>query len=97
MKCRKGDLAIVVGGTLGNNAGKMVQCLELLPAGTEKVNKYWGPLWRTDRPLIFENIIGERIEKYLAPDTVLMPIRPDGESDELEERQPVSAGASRDE
>ena len=80
MNCRQGDLALV---TRGPNAGKVVTCLEVLPPGFERddlppnvhqeIDAAEGPLWRTDRPLDW----GDLVFIHLAPDAVLMPIRPD--------------------
>lgn len=82
LNCNRGDLALVIEGL---DAGKMVTCLEPLPAGftrddlppgwpSQKIHEEAGPLWRVDRPLAW----GEP-EPYirLAPDKYLMPIRPD--------------------
>jgi hypothetical protein len=72
LRCKQGDLALVVLGT-GTNLGKLVTCLEALPAGACNVEQSAGPLWRVDRPLEFENELG-KAEGYLAPDDALMPI-----------------------
>lgn len=75
LRCKSGDLALVIG---GRNVGKVVTCLELLPAGSEYVDEAAGPLWRTDRPLEYLNeALGMTANKYLAPDSLLMPLKPD--------------------
>lgn len=77
MNCKKGDLALVL---CGPNAGRLVTCLEALPAGHrlehqppnvhQYVDKAEGPLWRVDRDLEW----GDLLYVPLAPDAVLMPI-----------------------
>ena len=87
MNCKRGDLALVILG-LPNNCGKLVTCLELLPAGSCNVEAAAGALWRIDRPLEFEGEFGV-IEGSLAPDWALLPI---GSSDltrtAFDQRQP---------
>ena len=75
LNCKRGDLALVLSGP---NGGKVVTCLELLPAGADSVDDSVGPLWRVDRPLIYTNDVlpGIVASKRLAPDRKLMPIRP---------------------
>src|SRR5215469_15866925 len=84
LNCEQGDLALVIA---GRSAGKVVSCLEVLPAGSEYVDEAAGALWRVDRPLEYLNeAIGMTATKYLAPDKVLMPIRPDAwDSDSAED------------
>ena len=75
MNCKPGDLALVIG---GRNVGKVVICLELLPAGSQYVDETAGPLWRVDRALEYLNeALGMTANKYLAPDRLLMPLKPD--------------------
>ena len=74
MNCKEGDLALVIG---GRNVGKVVICLELLPAGSQYVDETAGPLWRVDRALEYLNeALGMTANKYLAPDRILMPLNP---------------------
>jgi hypothetical protein len=75
LNCKQGDLALVIG---GRNVGKVVTCLELLPTGSEYVDEAVGLLWRVDRPLEYLNeALGMTANKYLAPDRLLMPLKPD--------------------
>jgi len=74
LNCKQGDLALVIGG--GVNAGRLVTCLEILPAGSCGVERDVGPLWRVDRPIAYEAAGEQLIEGNVAPDMVLMPIRP---------------------
>lgn len=76
MNCKQGDVAIIVRSPKGGNVGKSVTCLELLPAGSERVRLSWGPLWRVDRQLTYINEIGFEHKKSVCPDMCLMPIRP---------------------
>ncbi len=52
MNCQKGDLAIMVGDPNHQgptiNVGKIVKCLELMPAGFHFRGKEPEPIWRTD-------------------------------------------------
>ena len=74
LNCKQGDLALVIG---GRNVGKVVICLELLPAGSQYVDETAGPLWRVDRALEYLNeALGMTANKYLAPDRILMPLNP---------------------
>jgi hypothetical protein len=72
MNCKRGDLALVIEGR-ENNCGKVVTCLELLPAGSCDVDVAVGVLWRIDRLMEFEGEFGV-LEGSLAPDRALMPI-----------------------
>jgi hypothetical protein len=105
MNCKQGDLAIVIGNplekmvlpteTTGVNLGKMVTCLELLPAGFDGVAPELGPLWRTDRPLIYSIVlcgsILDRLELCLAPDFTLSPINPNPEEAEPDIVEEITA------
>jgi hypothetical protein len=79
MNCKQGDLAIV---TCGPNGGKIVTCLELMPAGSNRINEANGPLWRVDRPMEYHRCRAPDVPAYLylVPDRALMPIRPEADA-----------------
>jgi hypothetical protein len=80
LNCECGDLALVIDGP---STGKLVTCIELLPAGApvENLPFGWeltidesvGPLWRVDRFIVWP----ERHTMHLVPDKALMPVRPE--------------------
>jgi hypothetical protein len=85
MNCKKGDLAMIIGGVKGTQIGKIVTCLELVPPGTEGVGLRWGPLWRVDQPINYSACISNTPSiKYVAPDMTLMPINPLDDEREIE-------------
>lgn len=94
MNCKKGDLAIIVGGFC--NSGKVVECLRFLGP----VDWFGGmPLIRTDLPrwLVrtrcspLETTDGERFTEVPIPDAWLRPIRPGEEPTVTETREPALA------
>jgi hypothetical protein len=85
MNCKQGDLARVIHSN-ATNVGKLVRCLELLPASSCNVNAEEGPLWRVDREMEWDSPLGCIIPSCLAPDWALMPIRPDPGPSERSQR-----------
>lgn len=91
LNCKPGDLALVISGP---SAGKLVTCLEPLPAGwyrddlprgcSQQINVTEGPLWRVNLPLEW----GDLLYLAIAPDEVLMPLGPG--SPEKASQQPVA-------
>lgn len=82
MRCRQGDLAIIVRSAAHTNHGKMVKCLELLEDGTAfKLDKGYiglkeGPYWRIDRTItLYVRELGGWIVGDLIKDSYLRPIR----------------------
>jgi len=82
MRCKPGDLALVVGGKL--NLGKMVQCIRVFEGDTYRgitgFNKT-NPYWILDREVVWKNMFGELIKIDMLPDNYLMPIRPPDDYD----------------
>ena len=84
MNCRSGDMALVIAGP---STGKLVNCLEPLPAGwyrddlprgyRQQISHEMGPLWRLDRQIEW----GDLLYLAIAPDRALMPIRPRPQSE----------------
>jgi hypothetical protein len=90
MNCKQGDLAYVFKSQLGNY-GKVVTCLELLPAGTEW-DETLGPIWKINTPIVgMKAIGGERYQSYTIPDIALRPLRGDLSGDEIEQKQPLAS------
>jgi hypothetical protein len=90
MNCKKGDLAIIVSSSCGNE-GKIVQCLELLITGSFPDTKggwQWHvkgvhPVWRIDRPINFANAF-DTVQVMYCSDTRLRPLRGDLNGDDIE-------------
>jgi hypothetical protein len=78
MNCVKGDLAIIVKSTCGNE-GKIVTCLELVPAGYDGLPYSPGPRWIVDLLLMASD---GHVEQGKVPDAWLLPLRDNPESDE---------------
>jgi hypothetical protein len=89
MRCRQGDIALVIDGAR-KDLGKMVTCLEPVPAGfyrddlppgtRQQIDPTLGPLWRVDRPISWGDQ-GQALMR-LAPDSALMPIRPEADGED---------------
>lgn len=88
LRCKQGDLAIVVGSFWPENNGKVVKCLEFLGDdvsrfGTTTPLKDW---WLIDRSLTVGSGNGGRHGEYtLAADSVLLPISPPDNMKEIED------------
>ncbi len=80
MRCKQGDLAIVVRSHCGN-LGKIVRCLELVV--DERWQLYDTNVWRVDSPVKVVSLLGESELSYTVPDCCLHPLR--GEEDDLVE------------
>lgn len=90
LNCKKGDLAIIVSSTCGNE-GKIVQCLELLITGTipdtngelHLHRRGVAPVWRIDKPINFANAL-DVVQVMYCSDAKLRPLRGDlsGDDDE---------------
>lgn len=81
MNCKPGDLAVVIKSVTGANLGRIVRCVELLPAARVEFPDgiHVMPAWR----------LGERVQGWradprgaLAPDTWLRPICDNDGADE---------------
>jgi hypothetical protein len=83
MKCKPGDMCVVLPGANGSNAGKLVTTIRLL-GDHEHTCRSFGPMWLVDRDLSFTNCLDERHWYPWAPDKCLLPIKPKG--DEVTER-----------
>jgi hypothetical protein len=90
MNCKKGDLAIIVSSSCGNE-GKIVQCLELLITESfpdTKGRRQWHiggvhPVWRIDRPINFRNTF-DTVQIMYCSDAKLRPLRGDLNGDDTE-------------
>ena len=88
MKCKPGDLAIVVNSNQANvGLSLTVQCLEDPPFGAPE---HKGKIWRVDRNIHwFASATGQRV--YVGPyieDHCLMPITPpDDMTEDTDERE----------
>jgi hypothetical protein len=86
LRCKQGDLALVIAGP---DAGMLLTCLEPLPVGFERddlprgirqrISEDAGPLWRVDRAITWH--VG--VHLYVAPDRALMPIRPEPDREQV--------------
>lgn len=74
MNCKEGDLAIVTR-SINGNAGIIVRCIALHPAGCFTYEKSLGPMWEVDRELTFVSWAGSVKLENFAPDACLRPIR----------------------
>lgn len=85
MNCKQGDLAIVVRSLFGNT-GKVVTCLNLLPAGYGSYAKELGPIWETDNHNIVSGLMDGtpmRVSNLIS-DANLRPLRgSDGQDESL--------------
>jgi len=80
MNCKKGDIAVVVGGKYGNE-GRIVQCLRI---ATKEDFKFYlteyisAPAWIVDVALM-----GSLFATPIAPDKWLRPLRDNDGQDEM--------------
>ena len=78
MKCKKGDMALII---KGYDTGKMVTCQSLLGSETNPlIAPNLGPVWLIDRQIGWVSVNGGIIQLPWCPDSQLMPITPDDES-----------------
>ena len=71
MRCKKGDIAIVVGGRTGLNLGEEVTCLAFV--GMPEFLSSHEDCWRIDKSVMWS----DGINRPYCPDSCLMPIKPD--------------------
>lgn len=84
MNCRQGDLAYVFKSEAGNY-GRVVTCLEMLPAGYDFTCPSLGVLWRVDAPMkSYLSFLDIYKTCYYIPDTNLRPLRGDLSNDETD-------------
>jgi hypothetical protein len=76
LNCKQGDLAVIVRSEAGNE-GAIVQCMRLLPPGTEGWETL-GPRWMVDRVLN-----GNCGPVRSVPDARLRPLRDSDGEDEV--------------
>lgn len=91
MRCKEGDLAIVIKAENPQDIGMMVTCLKFVgvalvthPNG-EKYLSQDRDIWEIDRQVTWvyrDDTPDMRIQVNLAPDSYLLPIRPDEHKDE---------------
>ncbi len=79
LRCRPGDLALVL---RSPDWGKLVTCIELIGEDeriTFRIGDGNGPVWRIDRTCMWADWSRSGLEVPLpyAPDSALMPIRPE--------------------
>lgn len=79
LRCRRGDLALVLRST---DAGKLVTCLALADErerAASNIDDTNGPVWWIDRDCMWADWGkgGVEIPLPYAPDSALLPIRPD--------------------
>ena len=90
MRCRIGDLAIVIRGpkqNLGREVTVVRLCEHVVYSGGVFVHHGGAPFWELDRTLSYPASDGTAVEVPYSTDEALMPIRPDGtESDETPDR-----------
>ena len=90
MNCKKGDLAIIVSSSCGNE-GKIVKCLELLITDSfpdTDGRRQWHikgvhPIWRIDRPINLSNNF-DTVQALYCSDERLRPLRGDLNGDDIE-------------
>ena len=90
LNCKVGDLAIVVKSWSGNE-GRIVRCLELLPAGLQGMDEEIGPLWRVDKALSTTRGGKYNGSAFIAADCQLRPIRPLDEPETITTDNEVTA------
>jgi hypothetical protein len=91
MRCRVGDLALVIRDT---DAGKVVTCVALADESERSklgMGDHNGPVWRIDRDCMWADHSrgGLEIPLPYCPDSALMPIRPEPD----EEHEETTRGA----
>lgn len=79
MKCKPGDMAIVIGGTKGTQIGRVVTCIRLLERHEHFAREQGGPVWLVDTELWWDGSRGLTQQPW-AFDKWLLPINPKGES-----------------
>lgn len=85
MNCKRGDMAMVIGGVKSTQIGKTCTCIRLLAWDEHHIEERWGPIWLVDVPMSYTTPLGQVWNNY-APDQLLMPINPrNDESVESEE------------
>jgi len=85
MNCRVGDLALVTRATLPENLGRMVTCLRVERPKTLMHSSLDGEvIWRLDETLTWYLADGTQLKIPYAPDSALLPIRPEPDEDEDE-------------
>ena len=72
MRCKAGDLALVVSSSVPENNGKLVRCIRLVDAAEEGYRTDRGPIWETDT---MTRSSRGKIDPFMF-DCYLMPIRP---------------------
>jgi hypothetical protein len=77
MNCKQGDLAMVVGGCVGTQVGKIVNCIRLLALEEHTVPLDAGPVWLVDAQMAFSDRVtwANSLHPWV-PDRFLMPINP---------------------
>ena len=72
MRCKVGDLALIISSIIPENNGKLVRCIRLVDPDEFNFRTDLGPLWEIDT--IVGTINGDRVPFIF--DCRLMPIRP---------------------
>lgn len=87
MNCKQGDLAIVIRG-FGEEIGKCVTCIRLLPTGAEvpgmdnQFSDHEGAVWEIDTKLTWTYSMSRDLFRIpFASDKNLMPITPPPDAD----------------
>lgn len=91
MRCKQGDLAIVIPPATRKDVGKTVTCLELLVSGFINghfIRSALLPVWRIDKPVVW-NAGGSDFLIECCPDVCLMPISNRDLKDTYEYDQPL--------
>ncbi len=86
LRCREGDLAIVVGG--GPDAGKVVRCVRFV--GYD-LKFQCLDLWEIDRPVAWLHALFGNAQFPFCPDSQLRPLPGLPESEIIDEEQPCVA------
>lgn len=83
MRCKVGDMAIVVRSKAGNE-GKICTCLKMYPAGYDGIREEFGPIWEVDTEMngVWFNDSLLIIGCKTMPDMNLHPIRDNPGQDE---------------
>ena len=77
MKCKQNDMAVIIGGRSGDNLGEEVTCL--MYVGMPEFDSVHDDVWRIDKPVRWS----DGIDRPYMPDSLLMPIRPRGDAEDL--------------
>ena len=94
MNCKTGDLAIVVKSKAGNE-GKIVTCLELIPAYVNVLDvngvfiTFNQPFWKVDQEMkMFNNHTGNiTANSYYCTDSCLLPLKADLNDETLDTKE----------